>query len=49
VLAVPTWDRKVRILLVWITGFVFGRDIISLAGVQHPREAFVSGGALRAR
>jgi len=49
VLAVPTWERKVRILLVWITGFVFGRDIISLAGVQHPREAFVSGGALRAR
>lgn len=49
VLAVPTWERKVRILLVWITGFVFGRDIVSLASVQHPRDAFVSGGVPHAR
>lgn len=49
VLAVPTWERKVRILLVWITAVVFGGDIVSLAGVQYPRDEFVAGGASRAR
>jgi NADH dehydrogenase len=44
VLAIPTWERKVRVLVVWLTAFVFGRDIVSLASVQHPREAFVDGG-----
>ncbi|MFB4319276.1 NAD(P)/FAD-dependent oxidoreductase [Actinomadura sp. 21ATH] len=44
VLAVPTWERKVRVLAVWLTAAVFGRDIVSLASVQHPRDAFVSGG-----
>ena len=48
VLAVPTWERKVRVLLVWITGVLFGRDIVSLASVQHPRDAFVAGGVPRA-
>jgi len=42
VLAVPTWERKVRVLAVWTTAAVFGRDIVSLASVQHPREAFVT-------
>jgi NADH dehydrogenase len=45
VLAIPTWERKVRVLAVWITAVFFGRDIVSLAAVQHPREAFVDGGA----
>jgi NADH dehydrogenase len=45
VLAVPTWERKVRVLAVWLPALVFGRDIVSLQAVQHPREAFVSGGA----
>jgi NADH dehydrogenase len=44
VLAVPTWERKVRVLAIWLTAALFGRDIISLASVQHPRDAFVSGG-----
>ncbi|MEV4316156.1 FAD-dependent oxidoreductase [Actinocrispum sp. NPDC049592] len=44
VLAVPTWERKVRVAAVWITAFLFGRDIVSLASVEHPRDAFVSGG-----
>ena len=42
VLAVPTWERKIRVLAVWITGFLFGRDIVSLASVQHPRDAFLA-------
>ncbi|WP_456788952.1 NAD(P)/FAD-dependent oxidoreductase [Cellulomonas sp. P5_C5] len=47
VLAVPTWERKIRVLAVWLAAAVFGRDIVSLAGVQHPRDAFVRGGAPR--
>jgi len=46
VLAIPTWERKTRVLLVWVSAFVFGRDIISLAEVQHPRRAFVDGGRI---
>ncbi|MFF4836312.1 NAD(P)/FAD-dependent oxidoreductase [Streptomyces sp. NPDC001315] len=44
VLAVPTWERKVRVLAVWLTAAFYGRDVVSLASVQHPREAFVSRG-----
>ena len=44
VLAVPTWERKLRVLAVWLTAAVLGRDIISLAAVQDPRRAFVTGG-----
>jgi NADH dehydrogenase len=44
VLAIPTWERKIRVLTLWLTAGVFGRDIVSLASVQHPRDAFVSGG-----
>ncbi|MEV7991256.1 FAD-dependent oxidoreductase [Streptomyces sp. NPDC086077] len=44
VLAVPTWERKVRVLSVWLTAALFGRDLVSLASVQHPRDAFVAGG-----
>ena len=40
----PTWERKIRVLTVWLTAALFGRDIVSLASVQHPREAFVTGG-----
>ena len=45
VLAVPTWERKVRVLAIWATAAVFGRDIVSLTSVQHPREAFLAGAA----
>jgi NADH dehydrogenase len=44
VLAVPTWERKVRVLAIWLTGLLYGRDIVSLASVQHPRDAFLAGG-----
>jgi NADH dehydrogenase len=44
VLAVPTWERKVRVLAVWATAVLYGRDVVSLASVQRPREAFVTGG-----
>ena len=44
VLAIPTWERKIRVLAVWLTALVFGRDIASLGSAQHPRAAFLSGG-----
>ncbi|WP_433158648.1 NAD(P)/FAD-dependent oxidoreductase [Kribbella sp. CA-247076] len=42
VLAVPTWDRKIRVLSVWLAAAFYGRDIVSLASVQRPRDAFVT-------
>ncbi|GAB2476509.1 FAD-dependent oxidoreductase [Promicromonospora xylanilytica] len=44
VLAVPTWERKIRVLLVWMSAVFFGRDIIPLSTVQRPRAAFLAGG-----
>ena len=41
VLAVPTWERKLRVLAIWLVAVASGRDIVSLASVQHPRDAFV--------
>ena len=43
-LTVPSWERKIRVLAIWLTAAVFGRDIVSLAAVQDPRWAFVTGG-----
>ncbi|MBE1491076.1 NAD(P)/FAD-dependent oxidoreductase [Plantactinospora soyae] len=44
VLAVPTWERKIRVLLVWLSALLFGRDTVSMAAVQHPRAAFAAAG-----
>jgi NADH dehydrogenase len=44
VLAIPTWERKVRVLTVWLTALIFGRDIVSLESAHRPRAAFVGGG-----
>ncbi|RKN18771.1 NAD(P)/FAD-dependent oxidoreductase [Micromonospora musae] len=49
VLAVPSWERKTRVLAIWLTAGIFGRDILSLASVQRPRDAFVAGGEPAAR
>lgn len=46
VLAIPSWERKTRVFAVWVTALLYGRDIVSLASVQHPRDAFVSRGEL---
>lgn len=34
----------VRVLAVWLPALFFGRDIVSLQSVQHPRDAFVLAG-----
>jgi NADH dehydrogenase len=48
-LVVPTWERKARVLAVWLTAIVGGRDIVPLSSVQDPRAAFLSGGVPHAR
>jgi NADH dehydrogenase len=49
VLAIPTWERKVRVASVWFIALFLERDIVSLASVQRPRHEFVSGGRLEPR
>lgn len=44
VLAIPTWERKIRVAMVWMAALIFGRDIASLESEEHPRQAFITGG-----
>jgi NADH dehydrogenase len=39
-LAMPSWERKWRVLWGWWNNFWLGRDIVSLAATQHPRAVF---------
>lgn len=40
-LAIPMWERKIRVFGNWIMHFFLGRDITSLGSAQDPRAAFV--------
>ena len=37
---VPTFNRKVRVVLDWTLALFFKRDIVSLGSLQRPREEF---------
>jgi NADH dehydrogenase len=39
-LAVPTWERKIRVFSGWVLNFFLHRDIVSLEARETPREAF---------
>jgi NADH dehydrogenase len=39
-LAMPTWERKIRVILGWVSNFFLGRDIVNLEAVQNPRYVF---------
>ena len=39
-LAVPTWERKIRVFGNWIFNFLLHRDIVSLEARIAPRAAF---------
>ena len=39
-LAMPTWERKIRVMLGWLANFVLRRDIVSIAATKTPRAAF---------
>lgn len=48
VLAVPTWERKIRVALGWAAAFVLGRDSATLESVQHAKDAFQADAGGRA-
>jgi NADH:ubiquinone reductase (H+-translocating) len=35
---VPTLNRKARILLDWLVGFLFRREVVSLGSLEEPRR-----------
>ncbi|WP_424465093.1 NAD(P)/FAD-dependent oxidoreductase [Pseudoclavibacter helvolus] len=39
-LAIPTVERKIRVLTGWINNFVLGRDFVSISARETPRAAF---------
>ena len=39
-LAMPSWERKWRVIWGWWNNFWLGRDIVSLQAVQNPRASF---------
>jgi NADH dehydrogenase len=39
-LAIPTWERKIRVIGNWVFGFVLGRDIAPIENLENPRKFF---------
>lgn len=39
-LAMPTWERKTRVIGDWVLNLILDRDIVPLAAVEKPRAAF---------
>jgi NADH dehydrogenase len=39
-LAIPMWERKVRVFVNWFLNFFLGRDIVSLEARLYPRAGF---------
>lgn len=40
--AMPTWNRKVRIVLDWTTALFFKRELVALGSLHEPRASFRS-------
>jgi NADH:quinone reductase (non-electrogenic) len=38
--AMPTWERRMRILAGWLVSAAFGRDMVPLEDARHPRAVF---------
>ncbi|MEJ3403734.1 NAD(P)/FAD-dependent oxidoreductase [Rathayibacter sp. YIM 133350] len=39
-LAMPSWERKLRVVGDWVSGFFLGRDIVAIEALQTPRAVF---------
>jgi NADH:ubiquinone reductase (H+-translocating) len=39
-LAMPTWERKLRVIVGWVGNFFLGRDTVSITAVETPRASF---------
>jgi NADH:ubiquinone reductase (H+-translocating) len=48
-LAVPTWQRMIRVLADWPPALVLGGVILFLQSVQDPRRVLIIGGSLDVR
>ncbi|WP_423463136.1 NAD(P)/FAD-dependent oxidoreductase [Promicromonospora sp. MS192] len=46
VMAMPTGNRKVRILIGWIGQFLMGRELVSLGSLHDPRQEFRNASVL---
>jgi NADH:ubiquinone reductase (H+-translocating) len=44
-LMIPTFNRKIRIILDWTVGLFFKRDVVQLGSLQNPRQAFEEAAA----
>jgi NADH:ubiquinone reductase (H+-translocating) len=44
---IPTFNRKIRIVLDWTVGLFFKRDVVQLGSLQDPREAFEEAAGTR--
>ena len=39
-LAMPTWERKIRVISGWVLNFILGRDLVGIEGLKSPRLFF---------
>ncbi|MCE7081418.1 NAD(P)/FAD-dependent oxidoreductase [Streptomyces sp. ST2-7A] len=39
-MAVPTWNRKIRVFADWTLGLFLKREVVSLGAMENPREEF---------
>lgn len=39
-MAMPSWERKIRVVWGWVNNFFLGRDIVSLSATANPRAVF---------
>lgn len=44
-MAVPTWNRKIRVFADWSLGLFLKREAVSLGAMEHPREEFYEAAA----
>ena len=45
----PTWNRRIRIIIDWSTALLFGREVVALGQINDPKAEFsrVTGGSRR--
>jgi NADH dehydrogenase len=39
-MAMPTWNRKIRVFADWTLGMFLKREVVSLGALETPREEF---------
>jgi NADH dehydrogenase len=39
-MAMPTWNRKIRVFADWTLGMFLKREVVSLGAMETPREEF---------